>query len=151
VRTTGAKCFEGPGHDAHNPQDIAWLSAIKYAQKSVFMYVLERLFLYNADLVHSQTPTFNAAPLIPATLEACRRGIEVTLYLDLGFNDQGEQIPFQGGTNEMVVHGMYTTLNKEKKEHEKNLKVFWYTGKDQHRPISAAAKKRNCHGTSFSG
>jgi len=63
-----------------------------------------------------------------------------------GFNDQGEQIPFQGGTNEMVVHNMYTTLNGEKKGHEKNLKVFWYTGKDQKRPISAAAKKRNCHG-----
>ena len=45
----------------------------------------------------------------------------------------------------MVVHRMYRKLNAEKKGHEKNLKVFWYTGKDQHRPISAAAKKRNCH------
>ncbi|KAI0035523.1 hypothetical protein K488DRAFT_43117 [Vararia minispora EC-137] len=118
-----------PGHRLNNPQDLSWLSAIKHAQKSIFI----------------QTPTFNAAPLIPATLDACRRGIEVTLFLDLGFNDQGEQIPFQGGTNEMVVHNMYDVLNKEKKGNEKNLHVFWYTGKDQKRPINAAAKKRNCH------
>ncbi|VDC06870.1 unnamed protein product [Peniophora sp. CBMAI 1063] len=118
-----------PGHRADNPQDLAWLSAVRNARKSIFV----------------QTPTFNAAPLIPATLDACRRGVEVTLFLDLGFNDQGEQIPFQGGTNEMVVHRMYRKLNAEKRGHEKNLKVYWYTGKDQHRPISAAAKKRNCH------
>jgi hypothetical protein len=43
----------------------------------------------------------------------------VTLYLDLGFNDQGEMIPFQGGTNEEVVHKMYRTLNYEGKGAEK--------------------------------
>jgi len=72
----------------------------------------------------------------------------VTLYLDLGFNDQGEMIPFQGGTNEEVVHRMYTTLNSEGKGAEKHLEVFWYTGKDQTRPLNAALKKRNCHSTS---
>jgi len=45
----------------------------------------------------------------------------------------------------MVVNRMYTKLNAEKKGHHKNLKVFWYTSKDQKRPINAAAKKRNCH------
>ncbi|KAI0250905.1 hypothetical protein BJV78DRAFT_1353411 [Lactifluus subvellereus] len=55
----------------------------------------------------------------------------VTLYLDLGFNDQGGMIPFQGGTNEEVVHKMYTTLNSE--------------GKDQTEPLSAATRKPNCH------
>ncbi|KAI0317533.1 hypothetical protein OF83DRAFT_1171920 [Amylostereum chailletii] len=118
-----------PGHDEFNPQDLAWLAAMKYAQKNVFI----------------QTPTFNASPMIPATLAACRRGIEVTLYLDLGFNDQGEMIPFQGGTNEQVVNTMYKTLNAEGKGDQKHLRVFWYTGKDQKRPISAAEKKRNCH------
>lgn len=34
-----------------------------------------------------QSPTLNAAPVIAATLGAVRRGVEVTLYLDLGYND----------------------------------------------------------------
>jgi len=69
----------------------------------------------------------------------------VTLYLDLGFNDQSETIPFQGGTNEEVVHKMYATLNSEGNGAEKHLEVFWYTAKDQTKPLSAAMKKRNCH------
>jgi hypothetical protein len=72
----------------------------------------------------------------------------VTLYLGLGFNDQGEMIPFQGGTNEDVVHRMYTALNSEGNGAEKHLEVFWYTSTDQTRPLDAAIKKRNCHGAS---
>lgn len=49
----------------------------------------------------------------------------------------------QGGTNSKVVIDMYTALNKEGKGH--NLKVYWYTAKDQHTPIDAAKKERNCH------
>ncbi|KAH8114265.1 hypothetical protein DFH11DRAFT_1596856 [Phellopilus nigrolimitatus] len=118
-----------PGHEGIEdvPQDAAWLSAFKHAEKNIFI----------------QTPTFNASPVIPATIDACRRGVQVTLYLDLGFNDLGEMIPFQGGTNEQVVHTMYTTLNKEGKQD--NLKVFWYTAKDQNEPMSATKKARNCH------
>lgn len=99
--------------------------------------------------IHSQTPTFNASPIVSSVLDACRRGVQVTLYLDLGFNDQGEMIPFQGGTNEEVVHKMYTKLNAEGNGSEKCLEVFWYTGKDQTKPLNAAMKKRNCHGASL--
>ncbi|KAI0289144.1 hypothetical protein BC826DRAFT_914911 [Russula brevipes] len=129
------RCPTGtPGHFPVRrfPQDIAWLSAMRYAQKSVLI----------------QTPTFNASPIVSSTLDACRRGVQVTLYLDLGFNDQGEMIPFQGGTNEEVVHRMYTALNAEGNGAERHLDVFWYTGKDQTRPLNAAMKKRNCHGAS---
>lgn len=98
--------------------------------------------------IHSQTPTFNASPIVSGVLNACRRGVQVTLYLDLGFNDQGEMIPFQGGTNEEVVHKMYTKLNAEGNGAEKRLEVYWYTGKDQTKPLNAAMKKRNCHGAS---
>ncbi|KAI9461909.1 hypothetical protein BJY52DRAFT_1257542 [Lactarius psammicola] len=120
-----------PGHYSVRrfPQDIAWLSAMHYAQKNVFI----------------QTPTFNASPIVSSTLDACRRGVQVTLYLDLGFNDQGEMIPFQGGTNEEVVHKMYRKLNDEGNGAEKRLEVFWYTAKDQTKPLNAALRKRNCH------
>ncbi|KAH9976898.1 hypothetical protein BGW80DRAFT_1291289 [Lactifluus volemus] len=121
-----------PGHyQVHkNPQDVAWLSAVRYAQKSVFM---------------SSNPNVNASPIVSGVLDACRRGVRVTLYLDLGFNDQSEIIPFQGGTNEEVVHKMYTTLHSEGNGAEKHLEVFWYTAIDQIKPLSAALKKRNCH------
>ncbi|KAH9967378.1 hypothetical protein BC827DRAFT_587889 [Russula dissimulans] len=120
-----------PGHwpVRRFPQDVAWLSAMCLAVRSVFI----------------QTPTFNASPIVASALDACRRGVRVTLYLDLGFNDQGETIPFQGGTNEEVVHKMYTALNSEGNGAEKYLEVFWYTCKDQTRPLNAALKKRNCH------
>ena len=63
--------------------------------------------------------------------------------LIVGFNDKGESIPFQGGTNEEVVDRLFKTLCKEKKE--QYLKVYWYTGKDQVRPLNAVKKQRNCH------
>lgn len=94
-------------------------------------------------LTHSQSPTLNARPIVRAIKQACRRGVEVILLLDLGFNDKGESIPFQGGTNEEVVDRLYKTLGKEKKE--QHLKVYWYTGKDQVRPLNAVKKQRNCH------
>ncbi|EJU00489.1 hypothetical protein DACRYDRAFT_116999 [Dacryopinax primogenitus] len=119
-----------PGHkDIRTPQNAAWLGAFRYAQRKVII----------------QTPTFNAAPVVAAALSACRRGVEVVLFLDLGFNDQGEMIPGQGGTNEQVVFKMYRILKEEGQTHEKNLKVYWYTGKDQIKPMNARVKQRNCH------
>ncbi|GAA6013836.1 hypothetical protein JCM10207_008208 [Rhodosporidiobolus poonsookiae] len=123
-----------PGHnDLRCPQDAAWLAALRYAENNVFI----------------QTPTLNARPLVRGIIDACSRGgpkkqgIAVTLFLDLGFNDKGESIPFQGGTNEQVVFRLYAALREVKKEG--NLHVFWYTGKDQTRPLNAIFKSRNCH------
>jgi len=42
-----------------------------------------------------QSPTLNAAPVIVAALGAVRRGVEVTLYLDLGYNDAVNPDPFK--------------------------------------------------------
>ncbi|GAA5870874.1 hypothetical protein JCM1840_002715 [Sporobolomyces johnsonii] len=123
-----------PGHrDIRCPQDAAWLAALRYAEKNVFI----------------QTPTLNARPIVRGIVEACSRGgkdgkgIQITLFLDLGFNDQGESIPFQGGTNEQVVFRLYRQLTKLGKE--RNLHVYWYTGKDQVKPMRALHKSRNCH------
>lgn len=103
-----------PGHqDIRTPQDAAWLAGLRYAKRKVFI----------------QTPTLNAAPIVRAILEACTRenSIVVELFLDLGFNDAGESVPFQGGTNEQVVTYLFKKLRKVKMEH--NLHVYWYTGK----------------------
>ncbi|TNY24646.1 hypothetical protein DMC30DRAFT_345314 [Rhodotorula diobovata] len=123
-----------PGHnDIRCPQAAAWLAALKYAEKNVFI----------------QTPTLNAAPIVRGVVEACShggkdgKGIPVTLFLGLGFNDKGESIPFQGGTNEEVVFRLFGQLRKVGKEG--NLHVYWYTGKDQIRPLNAIHKSRNCH------
>lgn len=92
---------------------------------------------------YSQTPDFNAPEIINAVLDACRRDVICTLYVCLGYNDQGEMLPMQGGTNSRVYSEMCATLNKEGKR--KNLKACWYVAKDRDRPIDAAAKERTCH------
>ena len=104
-----------PGHvDTANPQDAAWMGAFRFAKKSVFI----------------QSPTLNASPAIEGIIDACRRGITVTLWLGLGFNDLVEGFgTFQGGTNEQVVKKLYKKLHERKDGAEKFLEVFWYTGK----------------------
>lgn len=61
-----------PNHNSvSNPQNSAWLSALRHAQKNVFI----------------QSPTLNAEPLIPAIREACERGVDVYCYICIGYND----------------------------------------------------------------
>jgi phosphatidylserine/phosphatidylglycerophosphate/cardiolipin synthase-like enzyme len=108
------------------PQNEAWLSGLRNAKKSVFI----------------QTPNLNAAPLIPAILDACRRGIDVYCWICLGYNDIGELLPGQGGTNEMVVHNLYQNLEPQ---YRKKLHWFWYVAKDMMEPIVASKKTRTCH------
>ena len=138
-----------PGNDERAllcPQAAAWLAALKHAREKVFI----------------QTPTFSAAPVVDGVLSAVRRGIEVTLYVDVGFNDGGEALPLQGGTNEEVVRGMYAKLEEHERE---RLKYYWFTGacklscttgipyvliigvvaRDQGKPINAHLQQRNCH------
>ncbi|KAJ7043148.1 hypothetical protein C8F04DRAFT_1073827 [Mycena alexandri] len=116
-----------PDHESvYNPQNEAWLSALRNATKNVFI----------------QSPTLNAAPLVPAIIAACERGIDVFCYICLGYNDTGELLPGQGGTNEMIAHKMYTALSEKAKE---RLHYYWYIGADQTVPIVAKKKKRSCH------
>jgi hypothetical protein len=77
-----------------------------------------------------QSPTLNASPAIDGIIDACRRGVIVTLWLDLGFNDSVEGFgTFQGGTNEHVVKKLYKKLKDRNDGAERYLEVFWYTGK----------------------
>jgi len=116
-----------PDHkDTVVPQDAAWTAGMRLAQKSIFI----------------QTPDFNNAA-VPCILDACRRGVTCTLYVDLGYNDGGEMLPRQGGTNSKVMNDMKKALRVEGKD--QYLKAHWYVAKDRDRPVDASAKERNCH------
>ncbi|KAK5136872.1 hypothetical protein LTR08_001794 [Meristemomyces frigidus] len=108
------------------PQNEAWLSLIRNAKTAVFI----------------QTPDLNARPLLPALVEAVKRGVEVTYYVCLGYNDLGELLPGQGGTNEMAAHSLYSQLSGSEKE---NLNIYFYTAADQDHPIHNQFKQRSCH------
>lgn len=99
-----------------NAQDAAWLAGLKYAKKNVFI----------------QSPTLNAVPMVEGILKAVGRGIECTLYIDVGFNDGGEVLPGQGGINEEVSKRMFAKLNEDEKE---RLKFYWYTGELHRREV----------------
>jgi hypothetical protein len=85
----------------------------------------------------------NAEPLIEPLLEAVRRGILVTCYLCLGYNDAGELLPFQNGTNEMISNRLYDSLETD--QERSLLRIYNYVAKDQTKPIHNKFKKRSCH------
>ncbi|KAI1326230.1 phospholipase D/nuclease [Xylariaceae sp. FL0255] len=119
--------YGAPTHNSVvNPQNAAWLSALRNAKKNVFI----------------QTPTLNAKPLVPAIIDACERGIDVYCYICLGYNDAGELLPGQGGHNDMIANKLYTKLSPSGRTH---LKWHWYVAKDQTKPVHAGQKKRSCH------
>lgn len=120
--------LQAPNHSSvHTPQNAAWLSAINNAQRSILI----------------QTPNMNAEPLLEPILDAVRRGVVVSCYLCLGYNDAGELLPFQNGTNEMISNRLYKSLETD--EEKSRLRICYYVGKDQTRPIHNSFKKRSCH------
>jgi phosphatidylserine/phosphatidylglycerophosphate/cardiolipin synthase-like enzyme len=108
------------------PQDAAWLSGMRLARQTIRI----------------QTPDLNNAAVGPL-LDACRRGVVVTLYVGLGYNDGGEMLPGQGGTNSAVMTKMKRAMREEGRG--RYLKAHWYVAKDRERPVDAAEKERNCH------
>ncbi|TQS33469.1 hypothetical protein Golomagni_06185, partial [Golovinomyces magnicellulatus] len=101
-------------NNAYVPQNEAWLSLIRNAKHSVFI----------------QTPDLNAAPLLPELVAALSRGVEVTIYVCFGYNDYGEMIPGQGGTNDQVAIELIKSLPDDGAEHDL-LHIYNYVGKDQ--------------------
>ena len=108
------------------PQNEAWLSAIANAKQSVFV----------------QTPNLNATPLHDAITVALRRGVEITYYVCLGYNDAGEIMPGQGGTNEMFASDLVSALSESERA---LLHIGYYVAKDQDHPIHHNFKARSCH------
>jgi hypothetical protein len=109
------------------PQNECFLSLIRNAKRTVFI----------------QTPDLNAKPLLPALVEAVKRGVQVTYYVCLGYNDMGELLPGQNGTNEMAANYLYSQLHSPAEK--ELLKIYFYTAKDQDHPIHNSFKKRSCH------
>ncbi|KAM0264910.1 hypothetical protein ACHAQJ_000426 [Trichoderma viride] len=110
------------------PQNEAWLSLIRNATQHIFI----------------QTPDLNAAPLIPALAAALKRGVEVTYYVCFGYNDAGEIIPSQGGTNEQAARSLLSLLPEDGPERQL-LHIYDYVGKDQDHPIHQSFRTRCCH------
>ncbi|KAL8391829.1 hypothetical protein RB595_002146 [Gaeumannomyces hyphopodioides] len=111
---------------ASNPQNAAWLAALRYATDSVFI----------------QSPTLNAEPLLPAIVEACERGVHVTCFICLGYNDIGELLPKQGGHNEMIAHRLHAALSPAGR---RCLHYHWYVGRDCAAPLTQSRRLRSCH------
>ena len=113
-------------HNVNVPQNEAWLSCIRNAQRSVFI----------------QSPDVNAKDLMPAIAAALKRGIQITYYVCFGYNDAGEIIPGQGGTNDQVAQNLIKELSPTERQ---LLHVCYYVGKDQDHPIHQSFKQRSCH------
>ncbi|KAF8930980.1 hypothetical protein BGZ52_000238, partial [Haplosporangium bisporale] len=113
-------------HNVYVPQNEAWLSCIRNAQRTIFI----------------QTPNLNAAPLVPALAAALKRGIQVTYYICFGYNDAGEILPGQGGTNDQAAQALVESITAEERQ---RLHICYYVGKDQDHPIHQSFKQRSCH------
>lgn len=77
---------------------------------------------------HGQTRGTGSAVLgfgfVDSILFVCFDDLAHEHLFDLsGFNDKGESIPFQGGTNQQVVIRMYKAL--QKCQMQNNLRVYW--------------------------
>ncbi len=68
------------------PQNEAFLSAVRNAQDSVFI----------------QSPDVNAEPIIPALIDAAKRGVQVVYYFCLGYNDM-VRLPLLYTTSCMLI------------------------------------------------
>ncbi|KAK3074410.1 hypothetical protein LTR53_003204 [Teratosphaeriaceae sp. CCFEE 6253] len=109
------------------PQNECWLSLIRNAKRTVFI----------------QTPDLNAKPLLPALVEAVKCGVEVTYYVCEGYNDLGELLPGQGGTNEMAARTLHEQITSPAEK--QRLQIFYYVAADQDHPIHNSFKQRSCH------
>jgi phosphatidylserine/phosphatidylglycerophosphate/cardiolipin synthase-like enzyme len=111
----------------HVPQNEAFLALIEHAKHSIFI----------------QTPNLNAKDLLPALAAALERGVEVTYYVCLGYNDAGEMLPGQNGTNEQAAKRLFQSLTSE--EAKSRLNIFFYVAADQTEPKHNIFKQRSCH------
>lgn len=102
-----------------NTQDQAFLAGWAAAQRHI----------------HIQTPNLNDDAAKGALLAAVERGVTVDVVLSKGFNDVSENLPGQGGDNDMNVRMLYEALaaNGVTNACDK-LRVRWYS-RDGRSPV----------------
>jgi phosphatidylserine/phosphatidylglycerophosphate/cardiolipin synthase-like enzyme len=92
-----------------NTQDQAFLAAFGAASRHI----------------HVMTPNLNDDHAKGALLAAARRGVTVDVVLSHGFNDAGENLPGQGGTNVENVAALYEAL-ADLPDRCERLRIRWY-------------------------
>ncbi|KAJ3016279.1 hypothetical protein HKX48_004126 [Thoreauomyces humboldtii] len=127
IAMVSRKPWGAPTHNMVNvPQNAAFISALRNAKHNVYI----------------QTPNLNAKRLLPEIIGAVKRKILITYVVCLGYNDSGELLPAQNGTNEMIANQLYSQLNEEEKKY---LDIYNYVAKDMTHPIHDSKKARSCH------
>ena len=114
------------------PQNLVWLAGLRNAKRRVFI----------------QSPNINSKPLLSEILNAVRRGVEVEMWMCLGYNDAGELLPGQGGLNDMTAKHLRDQLKSDPEEVQSRLKIGWYVAKDQNRVVHKKERGRSCHSKS---
>jgi len=98
------------GNRTDNTQDQAFLAAFAHAQHHI----------------HMMTPNLNDDAAKAALVAAVRRGVTVDLVLSHGFNDKGENLPGQGGTNVENVQTLLTQTLADLPDRCTRLRIRWY-------------------------
>lgn len=96
-----------------NPQDQGYLAAISNAKK----------------LIKVETPNINDDAFKNAIIEALGRGVEVRIISSLGFNELGESLIGQGGSNFDNVTSLYNEAISllGEQQAEQLLQIKWYS------------------------
>ena len=98
------------GNRIDNTQDQAFLAAFGAARRHI----------------HVMTPNLNDDHAKAALVAAVRRGVIVDVVLSYGFNDTGENLPGQGGTNAENVQALYEEELADLPDRCERLRVRWY-------------------------
>lgn len=118
-----------------NTQDQAFLAAFGAAKHRIRV----------------MTPNLNDDHAKKALVEAVRRGVEVEVVLSLGFNDKGENLPGQGGTNEENVASLYEDKLADLPDRCERFRLRWYASDagdviDGNGPLASHAKYTSIDG-----
>jgi len=98
------------GNRIDNTQDQAFLAAFGNARHHIRM----------------MTPNLNDDHAKAAIVAAVRRGVTVDVVVSHGFNDKGENLPGQGGTNVENVNQLFEETLADLPDRCERLRVRWY-------------------------